>query len=301
MTPNATSGSIVVTGGTAGFGAEAVRMVTSSGLENLILGARTVDTVPPKIAGSLSVQPLDLARFLSVNAFCKAVLERGPVRGLVFNAGLNSRQPKTTEDGFDLTFQANFLSHFLMLQLLWEHLTPDAHIVITSSGTHDPEEKTPPPPPKHADVKRLAIPADDPELDRSKSRASARAYTASKLCCTALSLEVARRRPKGLSVSFDPGLVPGTSLTREFPQWLIKLLLPIMSRTMPADRTSTLPASATTLAHFMAQSSLVGSNWDYVAMRGGYPVVVPPSHMARDPDVQRKVWDDSLALISDQL
>ncbi|MEM6276703.1 MAG: SDR family NAD(P)-dependent oxidoreductase [Pseudomonadota bacterium] len=290
-----------MTGGTAGFGAEAVRMVTSAGLPNLALGARTPDTVPREIADRVSVEPLDLARFSSVNAFCKTVLERGPFRGLVCNAGLNSRQPKTTEDGFDLTFQANFLSHFLILQRLWDHLTPDAHILITSSGTHDPEEKTPPPPPKHADVKRLAHPQGDPELDRSKSRAAARAYTASKLCCTALSLELARRRPEGLSVSFDPGLVPGTSLTREFPQWLVKLLLPIMSRTMPADRTSTLPASATALAHFMAQSSLVGSNGDYVAMRGGHPVVVPPSQMAREPDVQRKVWDDSLALISDQL
>lgn len=287
-----------MTGGTAGIGAAALRLIVESNMPGVVLGARAPQRVPRDVADAVAVLPLDLAQLSSVNSFCEEVAKSGAVSGLVLNAGVNARGLKQTEDGFDLTFQSNFLSHFLIIQRLWDKLTEDAHIVITSSGTHDPEEKTPPPPPRHADAKRLAHPDTDPELDRSRSRAAARAYTASKLCCTLLSLELARRRPKGLSVSFDPGLVPGTRLTREFPRWLVKLLLSIMSRTMLADRTSTLPGSATALAYFIAQSSLIGTNGDYVAMRGGYPVVVKPSKMARNQQLQRQLWEDSLEVLS---
>ncbi len=290
---------LVLTGVTAGFGEKALQQVLHKAQCPIIIGARNPDRVCRSISQRVSVIPLDLASFRSVAAFCEAVQKRGTIGGLVLNAGLSPRKLQLTEDGFDQAFQTNYLSHFAMVQSLWTTLSDDAHIVVTSSGTHDPAEKTPPPPPRHANASMLARPQTDPDLDRSGPKAASRSYTASKLCCTMLSLELAARRPTGTSISYDPGLVPGTQLTREFPSWLVRLLMPVMSRMMPADRTSSLPASATALAHLMAQTSLVGSNGDYVAMRGGYPLVVQPSVMARDKDLRDALWRDSEQLLAE--
>lgn len=290
---------LVLTGVTAGFGEKALELLLQKARGPIILGARDVARVPDHVSERVSVLPLDLASLKSVAAFCATISARGAVGGLVLNAGLSPRTLRLSHDGIDLAFQTNYLSHFAILQALRDQLADNAHIVITSSGTHDPAEKTPPPPPRHADARLLAWPKTDPGLDKSGAKAASRSYTASKLCCTMLSLELAARRPKGTSISFDPGLVPGTGLTREFPGWLIRLLMPVMSRMMPADRTSSMPASATALAQYIAQTALVGSNGDYVAMRGGYPVVVQPSELARDAGQRTALWRDSEAILEE--
>lgn len=299
MPLNSSERALVLTGVTAGFGEKALELLLYKSTHPIIVGVRNPDRVPSAVAERVAVQPLDLASLRSVANFCAAVSTRGTIGGLVLNAGLSPRALRLTEDGIDLAFQTNYLGHFAILQALWDQLADDAHIVITSSGTHDPEEKTPPPPPRHADARLLAWPKEDPNLDKSGAKAASRSYTASKLCCTMLSLELAARRPDGTSISFDPGLVPGTRLTREFPSWLIRLLMPVMSRMMPADRTSSLPASATALAQFMAKNAPVGVNGDYVAMRGGYPVVVQPSLIARDADLRAALWRDSEAILAE--
>ncbi|MEL6921969.1 MAG: SDR family NAD(P)-dependent oxidoreductase [Pseudomonadota bacterium] len=87
--------------------------------------------------------PLDLSSLQSVAALCGTAQAAGPIGGLVLNAGLSPRAMRKTDDGFDLAFQTNYLSHFAMIQAPWDHLTDDAHITITSSGTRDLAEKTP--------------------------------------------------------------------------------------------------------------------------------------------------------------
>jgi len=299
MSTNPPQSALVFTGVTAGFGEKALELLLHKASRPIIVGARDIARVPDHVSERVSVLPLDLASLQSVAAFCASIKAHATIGGLVLNAGLSPRKLRLTEDGIDLAFQTNYLSHFALIQGLWDQLADNAHIVMTSSGTHDPAEKTPPPPPRHADARLLAWPNKDPGLDKSGAKAASRSYTASKLCCTMLSLELAKRRPEGTSISFDPGLVPGTQLTREFPGWLIRLLMPVMSRMMPADRTSSLSASATALAQFMAQTALVGSNGDYVAMRGGYPVVVHPSELARDANQRADLWRDSEAILAE--
>lgn len=288
---------IILTGVTAGIGQKALDLAAQNLACRVYIGARDPLSVPEDLRSRMTVLSLDLASLKSVYAFCSEIIKAGPISGLVLNAGLSPRTPQKTKDGFDLAFQVNYLSHFAMIRTLWDQLTDDAHIVITSSGTHDPAEKTPPPPPRHADAFRLAKPHLDQNRDRSNAKAASRSYTSSKLCCTMLSLELAARRPIGTSISFDPGLVPGTRLTRDFPDWLVRILLPIMARTMPPDRTSTLAASASALAHLIVQTSLVGKNGDYIAMRGGYPIIVQPSVLARERSVREALWRDSEALL----
>jgi len=291
-------GSIVMTGGTAGFGALALKEAARNTDKTIFVGARNGSTLPPEIGSSATPVTLDLASFDSVKAFCETVKAHGSIGSLVMNAGLSPRKLETTIDGFDRAFQVNYLSHFLMYQLLLDQLSDDAMVLLTSSGTHDPDEKTPPPPPNHANARLLADPSKDPKKDRLGIRAATRSYTSSKLCCTMFSLTLAEMRTGGTSISFDPGLVPGTRLTREFPSWLSSIVIKLASRSMPADRTGSIDTSAAALADFMLKRSSVGANGDYVAMRGGKPLVVLPSQMAQDRELRATLWSESHSLLT---
>ena len=79
-------------------------------------------------------------------------------------------------------FAVNHLAHYLLLRLLLPKLAYGAKIVLTTSGTHDPAEKTIIPPPVHANAKMLAYPESDPDLDKNSTVAEGRAYSSSKLC-----------------------------------------------------------------------------------------------------------------------
>lgn len=170
MPLNSSERALVLTGVTAGFGEKALELLLHKSTCPIVIGARNPDRVPNAVAERATVQPLDLASLRSVADFCTAMTAQGTIGGLVLNAGLSPRTLRLTEDGIDLAFQTNYLGHFAILQALWDQLADDAHIVITSSGTHDPEEKTPPPPPRHADACLLAWPTTDPDLDKSRAK-----------------------------------------------------------------------------------------------------------------------------------
>jgi NAD(P)-dependent dehydrogenase (short-subunit alcohol dehydrogenase family) len=48
-----------------------------------------------------------------------------------------------TNDGFEVTFQANYLSNFLLTHLLLPHLerSKDGRVVLVSSAFHDPDRR----------------------------------------------------------------------------------------------------------------------------------------------------------------
>lgn len=97
---------MVMTGGTSGFGAIAAERLRRSDDVRLVLGARR-----PVAAGEWI--PLDLARLDSVRAFAASVRERldgTPVGALVLNAGV-VRPDVTgrTVDGFEITFASIIL------------------------------------------------------------------------------------------------------------------------------------------------------------------------------------------------
>lgn len=197
MSIQGTDQTLVLTGVTSGIGQKALDLISKKMKRKLIIGARDPSSVPSEIANSVRVLPLDLARLESVAEFCKAAKQIDKINGLVLNAGLSPKSLRKTEDGFDLAFQVNYLAHFALIKTLWTDLSDDAHIIITSSGTHDPEEKAPPPAPKHADARRLADPNADTDRDRSEAKAASRSYTASKLCCTMLCFGTGDQAAKG--------------------------------------------------------------------------------------------------------
>lgn len=68
------------------------------------------------------LHPLNLASLASTRSFCKVFSDKyNSLNLLVNNAGTNS-QGDVTEDGLEICFQSNFCGHFLLTNLLLDHL-----------------------------------------------------------------------------------------------------------------------------------------------------------------------------------
>ena len=118
---------------------------------------------------------------------------------------------RRTADGFEETFQINFLSQLLLADLLLARERPLRRIAFVGSATHDPAQRTGMPAP--FEVALEAIARGGPEGDD----AGRRRYTTSKLLTTAVTGALARERPQVAVRCLDPGLMTATGLAREYP------------------------------------------------------------------------------------
>uniref|UniRef100_A0A8C9EXH5 Flotillin n=1 Tax=Pavo cristatus TaxID=9049 RepID=A0A8C9EXH5_PAVCR len=134
----------IVTGGSSGIGEAVARELARCGARvvlatrNALRGeaaARRIrrDTGNPQVL----FMPLDLSSLHSVHTFATAFLQQEPhLHLLINNAGVSAGG--TTEDGFSLPFQVNYLGHFLLTQLLLQRLQSSApsRVVIVASSAH---------------------------------------------------------------------------------------------------------------------------------------------------------------------
>lgn len=249
--------SVIITGGNTGLGYNAAVQIAADHAWQVIIACRNqkraaaavrqlmVETGNPNIAA----MELDLASLDSVRKFVKefAACDQPPLRGIICNAGLQFTERTYTKDGFESTFGVNHLGHFLLVNLLLRHLVPPARIVFVASGTHDPAKFTGMPKPVYKNAGLLAYPEKDPDGYReSPATAGRRAYATSKLCNVLCAYELARRmagkggeqgdRPSITVNAFDPGLMPGTGLAREYStaqRLLWNYVLPVLRPFIP--------------------------------------------------------------------
>lgn len=292
---------IVMTGATSGIGLEAARRLLGEGV-SLVVGARTPDRLPGALAGKVEALALDLASLADVRRFASEVAAGGPIDALVLNAGLQNVTDAKSADGFEMSFAVNHLAHYLMIRLLLDRMASGARIILTSSGTHDPEEKTGIEPPRHIDPAKLAWPHQDPDLDRRRVARGRRAYSTSKLANLMTARELAVRtgksRPDLTILAFDPGFAPGTGLARDYPpplSLIFRFLLPLLVRR--TDRVSTPQNSGRLLAALTTQPRFAGLRGRYLAVRRDDVLDVPPSALARDADQAARLWDNSAGLV----
>ena len=130
---------VIITGANTGIGLEtAVDLAKRNA--RVILACRSVERGETaavevrKRSGNDNVEfvQLDLASLDSVRKFAAKILEEEPrIDILVNNAGIVSGSYKETPDGFESTFAANHLGHFLLTNLLLDRLkgAPSARIV----------------------------------------------------------------------------------------------------------------------------------------------------------------------------
>ena len=177
---------------------------------------------------------LDLSSLAKVRFFAEDFAKRGypPIKALVLNAGLQILDLSYTDDKIESTFAINHVGHALLFYLLSPYLAEEARILITSSGTHDPAQKTRLPDAIYNSAEELAQPTKETEKYAGRQR-----YATSKLCNVmwtyALHRRLERASGKKWTVNaFDPGLMPGTGLVREAPALLRIFWYTIMPRTI---------------------------------------------------------------------
>jgi NAD(P)-dependent dehydrogenase (short-subunit alcohol dehydrogenase family) len=92
------------------------------------------------LKGTVNPRECELASLASVRAFAQAWLDSGrPIDTLCLNAGaqfVGEKEPRRTEDGFELTVGVNHLGHFLLCNLLLPALQASENgprIVVTAS------------------------------------------------------------------------------------------------------------------------------------------------------------------------
>jgi light-dependent protochlorophyllide reductase len=238
--------SAIITGASSGLGLECARaLLRSDPSWHVVLPVRDAGRGAEAVRQlgepqRCSVMPMDLASLTSVRAFVENVRAAGlaPLHAIVCNAGVQVVSgTEWTEDGFEMTFGVNHLGHFALVHGLLDELAHPARIVVVSSGTHDPSKHTGMPEPRYTSAADLAQPRAEQDDGR-------RRYTTSKLCNVLFTYELDRRLGhggQGVAVNaFDPGLMPGSGLARDYPPlqrlaW--RYLLPAL-RVLPGVRST---------------------------------------------------------------
>lgn len=234
----------IITGASSGLGLECAHaLLRSDPSWHVVLAVRDTGRGAEAV-GQLAepqrctVMRLDLASLASVRAFTETFRGSGlpPLRAIVCNAGVQVVSgTELTEDGVEMTFGVNHLGHFALVQGLLVELAHPARILVVSSGTHDPSKHTGMPDPRYTSAADLAHPRAEQSAD------GRRRYTTSKLCNVLFAYELNRRLGDGVTVNaFDPGLMPGSGLARDYPplQRLVwRYLLPAL-RVLPGVRST---------------------------------------------------------------
>ena len=178
----------IVTGANTGIGKETALDFAKRGAR-VILACRDEekakdaarDIITETESDKVVIRIVDLASFESVRAFAKLINETEErLDILVNNAGLDGSY-RVTKDGYELIFQVNYISHFLLTLLLMEKLKKSApsRIVNVSSLMHET---------RYADLQ-----LDDFTLSKEKFVKIKSRYAQSKLAQVVFTRELSKR------------------------------------------------------------------------------------------------------------
>jgi NAD(P)-dependent dehydrogenase (short-subunit alcohol dehydrogenase family) len=291
---------IVMTGGTSGVGANAVKRIAAQPNMRLIIGVRGVRGGPE----GAEVVPLDLASLASVRAFAAEVkrrVGRAHIHMLVLNAGIQPMDTtQRTVDGFEVTFAVNHLAHYLLARLLVPCMADDGRLVITTSDTHDPAKFSGAP--KTLDPEALAHP---------DKRARFSPYPASKLCdlLTARSFAALAevQTPHITVIAYNPGLTLGTGLQRNAPRVLrgfMRIIMPPIFGLLSLFRSQFYPGNPKRSGEVLAQLALGEINLPagrvYASLVRGKLTFPDPSVLAQSDEARDLLWRKSAVMVGIQ-
>lgn len=197
---------------------------------------------------------------------------------------------------FEMTFAVNHLAHYLLLRLLLPKLAEHAHVVITTSDTHDPKTN-PFAPPLHADAERLAHPGHEPER---RFMAGFRAYSASKLC-NLLTARAVSASPEAKSrqfcvIAYNPGFTPGTALQREWPL-PVRMLMMAIGLARPVLRLNTTAQAGSILAQLTLGEIQPPEGRIYASLVKRRLTWPDPSDLAQRDDLMNALWSESARMV----
>jgi light-dependent protochlorophyllide reductase len=309
---------VLITGGNSGIGFECARALARAGWHVLIASrdrkasAAAVERILRESrADTASEMGLDLGSIGSVRRFAKEIEARDiALRALVCNAGLQmTTGPRLSPDGFEQTFAVNHLGHFLLTNLLLARLRAHApaRIVIVASGVHDPKLRTGMPKAAVTDIETLAK-TGGPRPGEFDGRL---AYVNSKLCNLWFAYELVRRieaapnaagLPNGDCTvnAFDPGLVPGSGLARDYSpvlRFVWNRILPGVAQVLTLVVPTINPAgkSGNALARLVVDPALAQVSGKYFPSHTRWREAAS-SDASYDVDRARGLWDQSVRM-----
>jgi NAD(P)-dependent dehydrogenase (short-subunit alcohol dehydrogenase family) len=228
---------------------------------------------------------LDLSDLASVGAALDELEREGTaVDVAVLNAGIVPREARRTTDGFDESFQVNFLANVLLARGLVERTI----LRVSSAGgrLHAPRLIV-----VSSESHRSAARIDWTALGTFRAwtmREAVEQYGYSKLLLQVFTEELVRRTRGRIAVhSLCPGAVR-TDIGREAPGWA----KPVLDLTMRAFF-KTPAEAAIPVVYLAAARAMEGETGVYLhATRRR-----APSEVARDPESGRRIWDEASRIL----
>ena len=289
---------IVMTGATAGIGAEALNHFNKLQNTKVYVGARGSGRILPEGSEVIS---LDLSSLKSVRSFADVIKKRlgnDKIDILVLNAGVQATNNKLiSEDGFELTFATNHLSHYLLARLLVPNLAKGGRVIVTTSDAHDPAVI--PFGPKTLNIDELAYPNEH-------SPKGMAFYAATKLCnlLTANALAIKFGEDKNIAViAYNPGLTGNTSLMGKQSAFLklvvyaIRPLFYIASFFKPAFFMGTAKRSGEALAELALGKVIPPEGMIYASLVRGKLTFPNQSQLAQSESTRDLLWKKSAEMV----
>jgi NAD(P)-dependent dehydrogenase (short-subunit alcohol dehydrogenase family) len=194
---------VIVTGGYAGIGLEAVKAFVSAGA-TVIVPARDLVKAEKNLKGipNVELEHMDLMDPVSITFFAEKFIASGrPLHLLINNAGIMWVPLKRDSRGYESQLSTNHLGHFQLTALLWPSLlkADGARVVNVSSWGHH----------------YSAFNFEDPNFQHRKFE-SLLGYGQSKTANILFSMELDHRglRHKVRSYSLHPGAIADSDLKR---------------------------------------------------------------------------------------
>jgi NAD(P)-dependent dehydrogenase (short-subunit alcohol dehydrogenase family) len=297
---------VVITGANVGIGFAAAKFFAGFPDWHVVLVCRSElkanaaieairETHPDSHIGFV---PLDLFSLASVRLLPTALASMPipPLGGLILNAGginMKAKSLEFTEDGFERTFQLNFLGHFLLTNLLIKHMSTHARIVFVSSDLHDPAATKMGKmlPPRYGPVEDLAYGTGT----AAKLKPMAR-YGTAKMYAMMTAYELDRRlrelnRPITVN-SWSPGVVPTTQAGRDMNPIMKRIMMSPWFVNFMGSHLSTEEEAGKALGGLLTDPKYSGMSSRYF---DGFKEI-PSSVESRDERKARAVWKQSAKL-----
>ncbi|MGO1590555.1 MAG: SDR family NAD(P)-dependent oxidoreductase [Ancrocorticia sp.] len=287
-------GTALITGGNSGIGLEIARKLALAGCSLMLpvrnrergeKAARVIRASAPE--AHIHVLDMDLADLASVNRLAAQLVEqREAINLCILNAGsvmLADGGRRETKDGFELTFQTNYLGHFALVQGLLPCLRSGAARVVPQISLA---------------TRNGAINWED--LQAKREYHSFTAYRQSKVALGLFGMELDRRSREecwGVTVQLcHPGVVPGSGIAPRlramFPQPIVHWAERHLGN---PPRTAAEPALAASVAESDgAPAMFAPKNWGGIA---GAPRATEPFDVLDDPAAAVRLWTESERLL----
>lgn len=265
---------VLITGGNSGIGRAAAVELARRGARVVLTardperGREALEAIRAEGGGRVECMPLDLSRLGSIVELAEAFTSRyARLDVLINNAGAVLSDRRLTEDGFETTFQANYLGHYLLTRRLVEPLraAAPARVVHVSSMVH-----------------RVARGLDFDDLHGERRYVGFLAYCRSKLANILFSNELARYLESDgvTSNALHPGTI-ASGFARDGDTRLLSLGARLASPFFGSPaRGAELPVR---LATDPTLAAVTGAYFERGRPRA-------PSAAARDREAARRLW-----------